>query len=158
MEEAVDIEGDHLLKVCEVCKEMYKPAYAKHNHQKYCSKECHNNYRRKKYGENKDQTRGYNLKYKFGITIEEYQRMLDAQDGRCAICRREETVVRRRGTHSNENIVLGLAVDHNHKTKQVRALLCNTCNKGLGSFNDDIPLLETALEYLRKHNDTQVHD
>jgi hypothetical protein len=51
----------------------------------------------------------------YGVTEEEYRALLDAQEGRCAICRRRP--VNRR-----------LAVDHDHNTGKVRGLLCYTCN------------------------------
>lgn len=45
---------------------------------------------------------------------------------------------------------MSLAVDHDHKTGQVRSLLCNRCNAGLGFFREDITLLEKAVEYIQK--------
>ena len=44
-----------------------------------------------------------------------------------------------------------LAVDHDHKTGAVRALLCASCNNGLGDFRDNITYLQAAIDYLKKH-------
>jgi len=61
------------------------------------------------------------LKYLYGITLDEYDEMFDRQNGCCAICGEPE--IGRR-----------LSVDHNHKTGQVRALLCQGCNASLGKI------------------------
>lgn len=76
---------------------------------------------------------------RFGITAEEYAQLLKKQKGRCAICRTKPTNVR-------------LAVDHNHKTKIVRGLLCGKCNMALGLLNDNTKILEKAIEYLIREN------
>lgn len=78
----------------------------------------------------------------YGITGEDYDRMFEAQEGRCAICRKEETRLFQ-GTPRH------LSVDHCHKTNLVRGLLCFACNTGLGHFADDIHLLRRAIQYLR---------
>ena len=44
-----------------------------------------------------------------------------------------------------------LAVDHCHKTGKIRGLLCNRCNRGIGFLQDDVNLLQQAIEYLRTH-------
>ena len=44
-------------------------------------------------------------------------------------------------------------IDHCHKTNKVRGLLCNTCNKGLGLFKDNIAALSKAILYLEKNNE-----
>lgn len=80
--------------------------------------------------------RAYSFRKRFGITVEEYDAMVAAQGGRCAICRGENT----RGVR--------LPVDHNHKTGKVRGLLCERCNLALGQFGDDPQLLERAIAYL----------
>ena len=64
----------------------------------------------------------YGLKRKYGITIAYYEKLLKRQRGRCAICRQPERLKRR------------LAVDHNHRTNQVRGLLCFSCNTALARF------------------------
>lgn len=85
------------------------------------------------------------LMLKYGINREEYVRMFDAQHGLCALCNRPETDLDKNGG------VKALAVDHDHATKKVRALLCQTCNTGLGKFKDDPKLLQAAIDYLAKH-------
>ena len=41
-----------------------------------------------------------------------------------------------------------LVVDHDHKTGQIRGILCKHCNRGLGHFRDNPELLEFARMYL----------
>lgn len=79
--------------------------------------------------------RRYHLKRTYGISLEEYERL--AIDG-CHICGAREA-----GKKS-------LHVDHCHSTGQVRGILCDACNKGIGSFRDDTELLEKAISYLRR--------
>lgn len=88
--------------------------------------------------------RRYKLKAKFGITREQYDEMLEAQGGACAICRKPETELR--GGRVKE-----LCVDHCHVTQEVRRLLCANCNKGLGCFHDSPGLLREAALYLEGH-------
>jgi hypothetical protein len=78
---------------------------------------------------------GY-LKKQFGIDIAEYERMLAAQKGQCAICGQLDEKY-------------NLAVDHCHGTNKIRGLLCSQCNLGLGYFKDRPDLLERAIKYLR---------
>lgn len=89
---------------------------------------------------------GYNrnsqLKLKFGITLEDYKRMHEAQQGRCAVCGNEERELGR------TRKVKQLAVDHCHKTGAVRALLCGPCNRSIGMMNDDPALLRLAAAYV----------
>jgi hypothetical protein len=71
---------------------------------------------------------------KYGLGAVDYQRMLAAQDGVCAICRRKGS--------------RWLCVDHCHETQVVRGLLCEKCNIALGFFEDDADRMRTAAEYL----------
>lgn len=81
------------------------------------------------------------LRNKYGISLEEYNRMFQQQEGCCAIC----------GTHqSNEQ--RSLAVDHDHRTGKVRALLCHKCNAALGNVNDSIDILKEMISYIDKHS------
>lgn len=86
---------------------------------------------------------GFNLKSKYGITVEMYDEMYEAQGGVCKICSRPETLV-----HHNNGKIARLSVDHNHETGQVRGLLCRKCNTGLGLFGDSIDVVGVALRYL----------
>lgn len=78
--------------------------------------------------------RANNLLYRYGITDDEYDAMVEVQQGRCAVCRQEPDG--------------RLFVDHDHRTGQNRGLLCHNCNLGLGHFKDDPDVLRAALDYL----------
>ena len=76
------------------------------------------------------------LKKKYGITPEDYDRMLEAQGGGCAIC----------GRPPRDDIALH--VDHDHETGFIRGLLCFPCNNALGLMKDDPERLIRAAEYV----------
>jgi len=78
--------------------------------------------------------------YNYGITLYDYNRMFDEQNGCCAICGKHQSLLER-----------PLAVDHCHETNQIRDLLCTTCNLGIGALKDNIELLLKAIGYLKKH-------
>lgn len=81
---------------------------------------------------------------KYGITRAEWWALIDAQDGKCAICARGlDTTLRERGGPG-----LKTCVDHCHKTGKVRGILCDGCNKGLGALGDDLRRLQLAVRYL----------
>lgn len=70
------------------------------------------------------------------------QALLQKQNNCCAICGKSEQDNGQR-----------LAIDHNHSTHQVRALLCRNCNTGLGAFKDDEVLMNKAIDYLKEFSD-----
>ena len=76
-----------------------------------------------------------NLIKKYGIEKNKFNELLLLQDNKCAIC----------GKPSDK-----YDVDHNHANGNVRGLLCNICNRGLGCFHDDIEVLKSAIKYLEK--------
>lgn len=86
--------------------------------------------------------RNNSIKDKYGITIQDYEKMHDKQEGRCAIC----------NTHEDD-IGRTLHIDHCHTTGNVRQLLCGNCNTGLGMFKDNKQNLNKAIQYLEKHNE-----
>ena len=79
---------------------------------------------------------------KFGITLEEYNKMLKQQNNKCAICKQGEIKLNKYGKPKR------LSVDHDHKTNKIRGLLCHTCNTGIGLLKDDIEIIKNALIYL----------
>lgn len=81
------------------------------------------------------------LKKKFGISLDTYNKMLAEQNYKCYICHRHENEFKRK-----------LAVDHCHKTGKIRKLLCEKCNVGLGSFYENIDIIKNAIEYLKGNN------
>jgi hypothetical protein len=87
------------------------------------------------------------LKKRYGITADQYDKMIIDQNNGCAICGSTEMGGRGEATR--------LAVDHNHKTGKVRGLLCTSCNNGLGRFKDDPELLVKAATYLRSYESSQ---
>lgn len=92
---------------------------------------------RRSTAEHKAWKKNSDLKRKYGITLDEYNAMHEAQGGVCAIC------------HSDEPIkTQPLAVDHCHTTHRVRGLLCSNCNMGLGKFMDNKYIIEKAVKYL----------
>lgn len=85
---------------------------------------------------NPERQRDGHLRRTFGLSLDEYERILRDQSGRCKICGRAP----RKGT--------SLHVDHDHETGEVRGLLCFRCNGGLGQFAEDPERLLVAAEYL----------
>jgi hypothetical protein len=73
----------------------------------------------------------------FGISADEYDELLARQGGKCAIC------------GEKPERAASLHLDHDHVTGEVRAILCLSCNQGIGKFRDDPELLERAARYLR---------
>jgi hypothetical protein len=110
----------------------------RNSHCRECQKEISRE-RRKSDTEKCDKAcRETRLRKKYGITIEDYDRMFAEQSGRCKICDTTDPGHGRRH----------LAVDHNHETGEVRGLLCYQCNLGLGCFQDNKESLEKAILYL----------
>ncbi len=80
----------------------------------------------------------------YGITLDQYERMLEAQGGKCAMCDSTEPGKDRRGKDKN------FCVDHDHATGEIRSLLCGRCNMGLGLLGDNPrEAAEMLLSYAR---------
>ena len=88
----------------------------------------------------KAKERAGHLRRKYGISPEEYEALLHAQGGRCAICRREP------------NPKISLHVDHDHELGTVRGLLCVRCNNGIALFDESHEVLRDIAAYLDAHD------
>lgn len=91
--------------------------------------------------------RDKNLRYSYGITIEDYNEMLEKQDGKCATCGSTETAGRKSGRGGAADV---FAVDHCHDTGKVRGLLCHRCNRAIGVIGENTQTLQSMIEYLQE--------
>lgn len=107
----------------------------------YCSPKCKRRGNMSGHPRVRRGQRGYNRRYKYGLTDEQYDALLAAQNGACAICGTTEW---------NGGKAKSPHVDHCHETGRVRGLLCGGCNNGLGNFGDDPARLRAAADYLER--------
>ena len=107
----------------------------------YTSKEV----RRKSYAKNAEKQRSYQLKKKYGITLDEYNALMEAQDNKCPVCDRHQ-----------DEFTRAFHVDHDHACcpgvkscgKCVRGLICVNCNLALGHLGDSLERLDALSKYL----------
>jgi hypothetical protein len=132
------------LPPCPVCKTSEHP---KSTGKGYLCKPCANarslNWAKK----NKERHKGNQLKYRYGISKEEYDKKIAEQQNKCEICKEEETSTFR-GT------LKGLAVDHSHVSGKVRGLLCKNCNVSLGLLKENKQTIKAMLNYLEKYDES----
>lgn len=95
-------------------------------------------YRKQHTHEASERSKKHHFKVSYGLELEDYDRMLLDQNGKCAIC----------GTSSPSGKYNRFYIDHCHRTGKVRGLLCNTCNFALGAFKDSVENLQNAIKYL----------
>lgn len=131
------------MKVCNKCKEEKPFSFfsvdkrSKGGYQTRC-KPCQAKVKKQM----KDYYRSKHLEYKFKMALEDYDRMLDEQKGKCSICSVDE-----------KDTELGrFCVDHDHKTGKVRALLCKKCNQAIGLLQDNAENCLSAFRYLTEHS------
>jgi len=75
----------------------------------------------------------------YGLTTNDYNRMFNEQNGKCAIC----------STDIPGNTRQNFCVDHNHTTGKIRNLLCHNCNKAIGICKENTDVLRKMGEYLK---------
>jgi hypothetical protein len=84
------------------------------------------------------------IKRLYGMTMDDYNRMLRQQAYRCAVCRRPETKLRRNGEPYR------LQVDHDHVTQKPRALLCERCNRVVWALEENHTLIPAIFAYVEQ--------
>ena len=121
--------GSKLASYCSQCERTYHSEYKRQWRASLNPSERYTRNRRKA------------LKANYGLTLDEYEAKLAAQDGKCAIC----------GSADSGREGRSMYVDHSHKTGLNRGLLCIRCNYGIGLFADDPDRLLAAASYLLQY-------
>ena len=138
---------DGLQRLCRACSYDANAAWAKANPVKHAARGAR--YRSRNPITHRQAATRNRLKKTYGITADQYLRLFEKQNGKCALC--ELALINlldseRDFTGQPDNNVA--RVDHCHETGRVRGLLCFGCNVGLGKFKDDTKLLLKAVRYL----------
>lgn len=138
-------------KVCTVCKEEKKlerfyNSKSSKDGKAYRCKTCDDKARRSYEEANatsvRIKRRNSQIKFKYGMTAEQYDRLHEEQGGKCKICGEEGFRMEAKTQHK-------LVLDHCHKTGKIRGFLCHNCNRALGLFKDNIESLRKAIKYLK---------
>lgn len=120
---------------CKVCHSNYSNIWHKKHREE--STRATTSWRRNNPEKVKKQRLSFQLK-KYGLTIDQYEKMLLLQNNKCKICK----------TSKPGGRMTRFAVDHDKITGKVRGLLCDKCNLGIGFLNHDVGVLRGAIEYL----------
>jgi hypothetical protein len=124
--------GGGTVRSCRTCREDYSRSHIERPNRERSN--------RKWRERNPTYYRDKNLMDKYGITVEQYGYLLEAQEGKCAVCGDE---------------MRPPCVDHCHRSGKVRGLLCSSCNLGIGKLKDSSDVLAKAAAYVRKHASTE---
>jgi len=140
---------DGLAPLCKDCNNERKRKWRKDNPQKVKEQDRRGRIahpeRKKEYQSrwcknNSEKMYALQLKWKYDLTIENYNRMFEEQNGVCAICGETERV------HTK------LSVDHDHVTGKVRELVCSRCNSAMGFLDDNSVKALKLANYLKKYS------
>ena len=138
------------MKICIDCKEekeiddFYKhPTYTGgHYHRcKPCHAKISMQWAKDNPEKRKKAERRATLKYYHNLSLEDYDTMLENQNGGCAICGK---------TQEKNTDRRSLAVDHCHRINKIRGILCDKCNRGIGYLDDNPTIARKAAEYLER--------
>lgn len=132
------IRNDGFNTYCSICaKEISAKSRKKNNEE---NKKNGRDYYHKKSKYDKKRLKNNSLNTKYGINLEYFKNMLLSQNNKCAIC----SII------FDDKFVP--CVDHCHKTKKVRELLCSNCNTALGMVDENIDIMISINNYLRRNN------
>lgn len=142
------------MKKCTVCK-IELPFSSFHKSKKSsdglgyrcreCDKKARHSYREANRERFAEVSRRKQIKFKYGITLEDYTKMFEDQGRCCAICGTTKNAV------GGKERFWNFSVDHCHRTGKNRGILCNQCNRGVGMLGDTSEALLKAYNYLKKH-------
>lgn len=96
-----------------------------------------NRYHKKHYAKDSRPYKNRGYQHRYGITIEQVEQLKDEQGHVCAICKEPRDLV----------------VDHCHTTNKIRAMLCGSCNVGLGMAQESVDILSNMIEYIKYHKE-----
>lgn len=122
------------------CEDCYNEHY-REKHRRKSVEARKSIYQQRKQKTTFESRKDYRLKYRFGLTLQQYEQMLVSQDNKCYIC---QSVFDEKNSPK---------VDHDHVTGKVRKLLCMSCNTSLGHLQEDPELFNKCIQYLQEHND-----
>lgn len=137
---------DGLASWCKPCWLEWTRRYRANNRERVLriARECYYRNREKRlahmkqaYQQNKETHQAYKRKLAYGVTQEQYERLLDSQGGVCALCLKPPK---------------SPCIDHDHHSGSARGVLCKPCNSSLGLAHDNPETLKRMLIYLAVHN------
>jgi len=143
------IEHDGHTSICKKCRCFDSAEWRKNNPKKVKEsyKKFGKEYNKKWVKNNPDKMKCYlrksRLKKMYGVSLDDYNKMFNEQKGCCWICGKHQ---------SQEN--RALSVDHNHKTGEVRKLLCGECNLLVGQIEKNINIIDDVFNYLKDYDGT----
>jgi len=131
-------EGQHWCLECSQFKPLSEFDHRSNKPESYC-KECRRLSAKTSYQRNRELRCAQVRDRTYCLAPGEYDALLVKQNSECAICNQ----------HTNQ--VGTLVVDHDHAYGTYRELICSNCNKGLGHFQDNVSRLQSAINYLNRH-------
>lgn len=145
---------DGIVKICMMHGELSEDKVYRSKNYKYpqclkCKKISNNKFKEKNPNRDSNSLRAhyYVRNSTVKISKDDYQNLLTKQNDVCAICKKSEYIINGKVNLKPKR----LSIDHCHSTNKIRGLLCHRCNVSLGSFNDSIETLQSAIDYLKSH-------